>query len=253
MKPATHNNTDLLPLVAAIVLSFIAPAPAAVIVLYNFTGSSYAPSSTDPNATASTISAGAGPFSVSINTIVGNPAPSLEFGVTGIDSSAAFNANNYFTFTITPVASGTLSLTNITLDLAHSWNNAVAQGFDIYTSVGGFASTAAIVGSGSRSVAGANVFQNLSVDLSGASFQNLTSAITFRIYFYDGASVGTSHQLLDNLTINGTAVVPEPTSLALIASALAGGTLFLRRRRQRWCRYPKSSLACATFQTLIPQ
>ncbi len=230
MKTPTQNKTLVGLYVAAAFVLLVSPAKAAVLTLYNFSGTNYESADTDPGSTASTIAAGAGPFSVSLNTGVGNPAPSLEFGVNSTTPALALSGNAYFEFTIAPVASATLSLTNITLDLAHTWGNNTIQGFDIYTSIGGFDSIDDIVGSGSRSASGTNVFQNFNVSLGGEQFQNLTSAITFRIYFYDGAAVSTSHQFVDNITVNGTAVVPEPGTWVLFG---IGAILVLLRRPRK--------------------
>jgi hypothetical protein len=68
--------------------------------------------------------------------------------------------------------------------------------------------------------------QSATLDLSGAAFQNITTATTFRIYGWD--NISTSGNLrVDDVQLNGT-VAPEP-STALLGSL---GVLALLRRRR---------------------
>jgi hypothetical protein len=66
----------------------------------------------------------------------------------------------------------------------------------------------------------------VSMDLSGAEFQGLSS-IEFRIYQYDQTD-GNDITRIDNVTVNGAAV-PEPATLGV----LAFGALAAVRRRRR--------------------
>ena len=71
-----------------------------------------------------------------------------------------------------------------------------------------------------------NTWQDEAVSLTGLQYQGLGS-ITFRIYYNgDFGPEG----LWDNIVLNGTAVVPEPAALSVLA---LGGMIVLARRRRR--------------------
>jgi hypothetical protein len=69
----------------------------------------------------------------------------------------------------------------------------------------------------------------ISINLSAAAFQELTSPIEFRLSI---STPGTGQSLeFDNVTLNGAVTpVPEPAALALAGAAAAG---WLVRRRTR--------------------
>ena len=78
-------------------------------------------------------------------------------------------------------------------------------------------------------ITGGSGLSTLSADLLGsiAGLQSFVNGTTF------DAQVGTFNSV--NLTVNGTAAVPEPASmiLASLTAAIAGGGHYLRRRKQR--------------------
>ena len=172
-------------------------------------------------------------------------------------SSAWGNAQSdglYFEFTLTPDGGQTLDLTNLQLDVAYAGTDAFRlavtsslTGFDygdqltITTeTTGDAASIPNVLQSNTGGIDLAplgldedwGVAEGTIVDLSSATFDNITSSVTFRIYgFQAQTSSDTSDKLFfDNIQVNG-AVIPEPSSAALILSFTAGMLLLRRRRR----------------------
>ena len=198
-------------------------ANAAVIAGYNFgTGAgTLAPTASDPNVVASSFAtSGTGSF------VTGNPGNGFQgrgtySGVTGAGSLA----NDFFSFTVTPNVSGGLSLSSLTFDV--QGGGAEATGFDVRSSVTGtFVIASGTVGTGWTSVT--------PIDLTGAAFQGLSS-ITFQIYGTDSSAGNTRDLRVDNVTLNGTAVVPEPVNVALVIFGIAmtgtvAGRRFLARK-----------------------
>lgn len=111
-------------------------------------------------------------------------------------NSASLNANDYFTFTLTPAA-------NYEIDFVSFVYNGQASGsgptsFAVRSSVDGFASN---IGTASSSG---------TISLSAAAYQNRTTAIEFRIYAW-GASQSTGTFSVNDFTFNG-AISAVPTS-----------------------------------------
>lgn len=151
------------------------------------------PNSTDPytigqvvdaNITVSGIGRGSG--------ITGN-AGNERYNATAWTTSG-LDLTDYFTFTLTPAANYKISLTSFEFTLQRSStgpvNYALRSSIDNFTSdisTAAFPMTAALQ----------------TVALSGAAFQDITSAITFRIYGYNaGSNVGTAS--VNDFTFNGT-------------------------------------------------
>lgn len=190
-----------------------------VVVQYDFgtTGTPTTASSvTSTDWTASNFTAGPG-LSVSTTTIsVGDPAPSFyaRSDQTNSSGALALTSNDYFSFTITPLNGYILDLGDISLDFAASWSSTVNRGFAIYSSINGFSSTENAIYSFSTTaaVSPAGTFSTHSISLAGEDYQGITSAVTFRIYLWDGASSTTSYLYVDNVTIN---TIPEPAPVML--------------------------------------
>jgi len=149
----------------------------------------------------------------------------LELGV-GSDLADAISTNEYFTFSMTINEGVTADLTNLTLDVARSTNG--AQDFYVFSSITGF-TTADVLDSATGV---ATTGSSIDVDLSGSEFQGLTNeTVEFRVYVdnrYFNANGG-SGTYVDNVTLNGTVAVPEPSSLALLG--LGALTITARRKR----------------------
>jgi hypothetical protein len=123
--------------------------------------------------------------------------PTWEHGPAASTNIAqAVTNNSYCYFTATPDGGKKLDLASLTFICGKG--GASVRGYGIRSSVDAYGSdlqTADVTAVWSS-------YDSISLDLSGASFQGLTSAITFRLYFYS-PDTG-SHLWTDNLTLNGT-------------------------------------------------
>ncbi|MGI9114465.1 MAG: PEPxxWA-CTERM sorting domain-containing protein [Chthoniobacterales bacterium] len=210
-----------------------------VVANYNFT-SGRASTDTDPNSVASTFDGGpgfqtAGVDNSFIDPLHGNSAPSIAIDATFTDGTTqgqAITANDYYTFTISPVA-GALSFTSLSFDYAnYSSSTFPTENFFVRSSADNF--SANLAGAVTAAQASAGTFGNASVILSSiAGLQNVTAPIEFRIYVYDSTSTAGRGALLDNITLNGFAPVPEPSTWAMMiaGAGLLGATQRLRRKR----------------------
>lgn len=163
---------------------------------WGFTGGSASPSTQGTGFTASDITAGVGLAAFAPNEVLGYAsAPVLRVnplnGTTSLD--AAVTADSYIEFTVTPDT--VLDLDTLEFDIARG-GGSQPRGWGIRSSVDGFTSN---VDTADVPTQRPN-FTNVSVDLSGAEFQNLTSPVTFRIYVYTPSS-GSSLEF-DNITLN---------------------------------------------------
>lgn len=229
---------ELLATTSAMLLScivFAQSATAATLANYEFATNFDLSSSVSGvlSSTPGDVSFGAGLSAVS--TGLGNPARAVFFGsstATSADLAAAIADGDYATFTITPDAGTPLNLTELRFDSQINYPSSV----DTWTL---FADpnpsmTGTLVATGSLAAPAAPAaFETETADLTGAAFlQNISSAVTFRIYFsgYDGGS-GPPDFRIDNVQLDGV-VIPEPTSLALMTTMLLGSTMLRRRRQQ---------------------
>lgn len=196
-------------------------AKSASVVSYNLNGS-LAASSSDANLSAGNINflgSGASRY------VLPN-----ELGI--VTASGALNAPtavanaSYFQFSVTPNTGSSLSLNSLTFRGATSNSSTPNNGYVVTSSVDGFSS---ILGSGAFPTS-YPTYSMFSVDLTGSSFQGLTTETTFRVYTWkdSGSNPAAAY---DDVTLNGSvALVPEPTTLTV---SLASGLLLLGRRRRR--------------------
>ena len=118
---------------------------------------------------------------------------------------AAYEAGDYFEFTLTADSGFTLDLTDLTFDFARAIRG--TNDYAVRTSVDSFVSYVALVNQaapeGNAETEGAGQL----VDLSGAPFQGL-SEITFQIVFDDrqNNNGGGSASVIDDIIVNGSAV-----------------------------------------------
>ncbi len=144
--------------------------------------------------------------------------------------------NTYFSFTLTPGAGSALDLTSLSFFLrtrvntggtaSYTANVAVRTSLDNYTAdVGTATGTEATVGANTGYVAN-------SFSLTGLGVNGLLGAqtpVTFRFYVFDNQSVSADDQTIDTVTVNGTLVIPEPSTVAALGVGLAA--LVATRRR----------------------
>lgn len=215
---------------------FCAPgdASASVIANYAFTSGAATSGDADGTTTASDFTSGAftggSKTSTTVNISTTSHNAFIRSSASGdTTQSAAVSNDDSWSFTLTPHAGVTMSLTS--LDFQHG-NNSQAAGTDftsnfiVRSSLDGFASN---LGTGvySRTTSSTSAtFSTANIDLSGAEFQNLTGPITFKIFEFDASTNSQDIARLDNVVVNGT-TVPEPTGLVVLGLAAA---LWGRRR-----------------------
>lgn len=122
--------------------------------------------------------------------------PVLSFTMATTSAGAALSAPCYFAITATPDSGKKLNLSSLTFNVARGGSGA-PRGWFLRTSVDTYG---ADVASSTIPTARAT-FTPVTIDLSGASFQNLSAAVTLRIYCYV-ASAGTGIDF-DDITLTG--------------------------------------------------
>ena len=157
----------------------------------------------------------------------------VRSNVTTTTAAAAITANDYFKFTLTPNATFLANLTDLFFDYSGTGATNVpnTSTFFVRSGADNFAADVGTTVSATQAE-GNSVFRRQTIDLTGASFQNLTAAIEFRIYVFASIAAPSDFGIvrLDNITLNGDiAPIPEPSSLALVGSL---GVLALLRRRR---------------------
>lgn len=170
----------------------------AVLLAYNVT-SDFAPSTTASNITGGTLTNN---LLTSFVSDVGlgyatEPVlvPMPTSGAT--NASTAISTDSYFYLSISPTSGNSLSLTTLTFNIARG-GVATPRGYDVRSSADNYATTL-----GTADVATQRpTWTSVSIDLSGASFQNVTSTITFRIYLYAPTTTNTLD--IDDIVLNGS-------------------------------------------------
>jgi hypothetical protein len=203
----------------------------AIIAQYAFTG-------TTLNRSATTVANDATAGNITDSpTVNGNPT-SVLVRTTGVGyatepvlsaARANFNesstrANVYFTFTVSANAGKELDLSTLAFNVAQGGGTALQRDYDVRTSLDNFATSL----TGIVPIPTVRpTFTPVSVNLSGAPFQDLTTPLTFQVRFF---TPGVSQNVdFDDITVNGTvAAAPEPSSLTV----LAVGACILRRWRR---------------------
>lgn len=195
-------------IMAVVLLGLLLPRErlAAALLTYNF-GTAGAPTAnatfSDPNITAGAFSAFSGGALVTTDGVT----PSAFRGERNWNRSVAqISQANYFSFTVSAAAGYQLDLSSLSFAVRSVGG---PSSFQVRSSLDNYASSIGGGGvSGTWSSSGA-------IDLGAAAFQDL-STITFRIYgFGDGNNGNGSYFLIDDVSLDGVAAVPEPVTVAL--------------------------------------
>lgn len=169
----------------------------AVLLQYNLT-SGFAPSTTASGVIGGTVTNNL--LSSMTNGTAGyasDPISSAGPASGATDAATAISTGSYFFFSIAPTPGNSLSLTSLTVNMARG-GAATPRGYDIRSSVDEFAAT---LGTANLSTQ-RTTWTAVTIDLSGASFQNLTSTVTFNVYIYAPSTVNVVDW--DDLIVNGT-------------------------------------------------
>lgn len=214
---------------------------AAVLVQYGFGTTSpgtLAPTSVFSGLTASAIAAapsgingvgsgwgtGTGGNTFGISTTTGNlPNALFTRGPVEATEGTAHDSARYFSLTLDPDSGMQMSLSSLTFDYFRD-SSTSNSAFFLRTDADNFSTTIA-----SGTLSGNGAWTPRSVNLSAVtSLQNLTQAVTLRIYFY-GSSTDTRITRYDNFSLNGDmASIPEPGIGLLMLTGLGALVLFRR-------------------------
>ena len=153
--------------------------------------------------------------------------PTLRIDPDGSAASLteAVQNDKFFQFTIEPQGDLRLNLLSLEFDAGRG-GSGTPRGWGLFSSVDNFAAEIATQAVGTVEPDLTHCF----VDLSDSRFQGLGGELTFRMYVFSPAD-GNSLEF-DNITLMG-AVVPEPSTVALLAVGLLGTLIGLRRRKRR--------------------
>lgn len=222
-----HVVMKIIPLLAVVLVSTLAPVRAVVIVQYTFNSSSLNPTQEADDTTGSTFAFGAGLGSPNISTSTGNPLPSIFVGADRTGEPVSPTSTDYVVFSLTANTDFVLNLSSLSFDYAFTGGDSSQSAtFAVCSSIDGFSSN---LGSYTALRQTSATFTTTSppVDLSSAAFSNLSN-VEFRLYLTDTTSSNTSYLRMDNITLNGTvAAVPEPRVGAML---LIGLLAFVVRR-----------------------
>lgn len=170
-------------------------------VLLQFNGSGVAPSTTATNITGSNIRVDLPSTSDGINVgtlgYASDPAYAVLPDSTSTNAANAIANDCYVYFSLTPESGYKYSLTTLTFNAARG-GGATPRGYDVRSSADAYAATLGTANLATQRT----TWTSVSIDLSGANFQDVTGTTTFRIYIYAPSNVNSID--LDDITINGT-------------------------------------------------
>uniref|UniRef100_UPI003564EE24 hypothetical protein n=1 Tax=Pontiella sp. TaxID=2837462 RepID=UPI003564EE24 len=148
-----------------------------------------------------------------------------SFGFTDMNNAdnlgLAITNHDYLVFTITPDSGYQLDLTSFSFRALAKTVNHAAERWALFSSIDGFEEGAQIeVGQTTNE----STYVNHVVDLSAASFQGLTNAITFRLYIYGGNESYSAATAFDKVIVRGGVnVVTEEDGYSLWAADAFSG------------------------------
>jgi len=191
----------------------VTPPSTTIIAEYHFDTSESATSSV-ANVTASNFSAGAG-----IDSLAGH-SPSgqnmfVRSSATDDTLSAAIAGDDYLSFTVTPEAGSRMNLSALVLNAGYTNSNGYTNKIltaNLLTSIDGFTSSDLVssISTSDTSVSGGSAnYQYWVIDLSDERFQNITTALEFRVYVYDDTGDQNIIHRFDSVALNGTVTTQE--------------------------------------------
>jgi hypothetical protein len=180
-----------------LVLFMTSCSHAATLVQYAITGDSLETTTNAANIAGGTLT------NASLGTFVANnlsyaTAPVIRLIPPGgtTNASTAVSNNAYFSFTVTPT-NVEMDLVSLTFEAARG-GSSTPRGWVLRSSVDSYATN---IDTDTISTV-RTTLSTQTIDLTGAAFQNLTSAITFRIYFYTPST--SSSIEVDDITVTGS-------------------------------------------------
>jgi hypothetical protein len=183
---------------------------------------------TDANSTASTFSLAPQVYSTNVSatalsavgitlgsssfTVSPPNAGSIPSSSTSSNQTEAIANNDYFSFTLTPTIGHSLTLTNLELSARYYVVNTLATEASVFvrSSLDDFASDV-----GSNSFSFLNLYSAMSIPL-GASFTQIPSNITFRVYVFDDTTDATDGIRIDDIFVRGSIDTLPPTVITKI-------------------------------------
>ena len=176
-----------------------------LIALYNFDGTpgSGTVNSEHANVTAGTFTA-AGTLNLNNDD---NNTDIFSYDNWADNGAATISLAHYYEFTITPDAGYSMTFTDLTF-LEEREHADMPLTWEIRSDLDSYATT---IATGSTTDGGGTMTRH-TVDLTGGTFDNLSSAITFRIYAYNISNYNTNREWdVDDVFISGTAAdVTDP-------------------------------------------
>lgn len=212
-----------------------------VVAEYSFDGGSISSSDTETATIAGDYVATVAPNTTSYSGTSSSSDNAFFFSFqTAANLNDAISSNDYQSFSLdVETAGATVSLESLDFDQGW-WNTAASLDFSVsvLSSFDGFATAGELLGTytiDGATTTDANTTVAQSINLAGLTeFQNLTSDVEFRFYFYDNSSATDRTHRIDNISLTASSVViPEPSSMAFVFALVSLGSAVSLRRKQK--------------------
>lgn len=148
----------------------------------------------------------------------------------GLTESQALSESKYFTFTLEAADDFEIDFTSFTFVAQGSATG--AHSFAVFSSVGGFSLGNELL-TFTQPGTSAYTTATQTVNLAGASFQNLTGPVEFRIYAWNAGNGTSGTFSVNEFAFNGSvAAVPEPSTYAMLIAGAGLMVWVIRRKRK---------------------